>query len=253
MNQLHPVNLDVVCLLSKLNIYDYIIVGSGFGGGPLAEELARRQKNVLLLERGGVIFSTHVLNTSRPFFGRGASNSPEGNESVYDTVKAKVQCTEGSDGYIGGPIYCIGGRSNVWGTWAPEISEETLSKYFPEDVVKYLLQDDGYQKAFDFMTNKSQSNGQYYPQGTDQVTPNELSDVEYALHSALMDENGMGPEFDIMPVAVEFNSSAVYRFPQGAYSTTLAIMNRIFANDRFLTVVMDAEVLSVEQMNSDQG
>lgn len=116
MDHLLHLDTDVVCLLAKLNSYDYIIVGSGFGGGPLAETLAAKNKKVLLIERGGVIFSTHVLNTSRPYYNRGASNSPEGNERVYDAVKAKVQLTDRSDSYVGGPVYCVGGRSNLWGT-----------------------------------------------------------------------------------------------------------------------------------------
>jgi len=110
MDHLLHLDTDVVCLLAKLNSYDYIMVGSSFGGGPLAETLAAKNKKVLLIERGGVIFSTHVLNISRLYYSRGASKSPEGNERVYDAVKAKVQLTDRSDSYVGGPFYCGGGR-----------------------------------------------------------------------------------------------------------------------------------------------
>lgn len=54
-----------------------------------------------------------------------------------------------------------------------------------------------------------------------------------------------------MPVATEFNSSAPYKFPQGAYSTALALMNRIFAKDRHLPVPLDTEVLSIEHSKTE--
>ncbi|KAI0848441.1 hypothetical protein F5Y00DRAFT_270173 [Daldinia vernicosa] len=247
MEKLHYIDADVVCLLSKLNTYDYIIVGSGFGGGPMADDLARKKKRVLLIERGEVIFSTHVLNTSRPYFGRGASNSPEGNETIYDSVKAKVQCSEGSETYVGGPVYCVGGRSNLWGIWTPEISSQTLEKYFPAEVVSYLQEGGGYAKAFNFMTQNSQES-EPYPIDSGQMTQSEIDGVKSTLQAAIPDV-----DWDLMPVAAEFNSSAPYKFPQGAYSTTLAIMNKIFAKDQYLTVLLDTEVISVEHSKTENA
>ncbi|KAG9104255.1 hypothetical protein FRC07_009831, partial [Ceratobasidium sp. 392] len=53
--------------------YDIIIVGSGIGGGVLAHDLfdtnsmlGKRAKRVLLLEKGGLVFHSHCLNTARP-------------------------------------------------------------------------------------------------------------------------------------------------------------------------------------------
>jgi choline dehydrogenase-like flavoprotein len=244
MEHLLHIDVDIVAYLSKLNAYDYIIIGSGFGGGPLAEVLAQRKKKVLLIERGGVIFSTHVLNTSRPYFNRGASNSPEGNESVYDAVKAKVQCTEGSEGYIGGPVYCVGGRSNLWGIWTPEVSEETLNEYYHQDIVSYLRTGGGYKKAFNFITDNSQKDA-IYPRDSGQITATEIDEVKRKLQEALPET-----DFDLMPVAAQFNAPAPYKFPQGAYSTTLALMNRMYANDRYLTVLLNTEVVAIEQNES---
>ncbi|KAF5590853.1 hypothetical protein FPANT_5884 [Fusarium pseudoanthophilum] len=215
MEHLLHLDTDVVCLLAKLNSYDYIIVGSGFGGGPLAEQLVSQQYKVLLIERGSVIFSTHVLNTSRPYFNRGASNSPEGNERVYDAVKAKVQCTDRSDSYVGGPVYCVGGRSNLWGTWIPEIGDETLGAFFPSDVVGYLKGDlvQGYKKAFRYLTD-SQPGDVIYLEG----------DGKHERH---------------------------IKFAQGAYSTTLSIINRMYANDQYLSVLLNTEVIAVQHTASN--
>ncbi|XXG96701.1 Ethanolamine kinase [Hypoxylon texense] len=239
MNKHLTVDLATVSLLTKLNAYEYIIVGSGFGGGILAESLARKQKKVLLIERGGIVFSTHVLNTSRPFYHRGASNSPEGNETIYDTVKSKVQCTEGSETYVGGPVYCVGGRSNLWGIWTPRASDGTLKAYFPASIASYLQQDGGYDKAFNFITDGSQTSSTY-PKGDNKISSNGFESTEEILEKAL------GKKFDVMPVAAQFNSPQPYMFPMGAFSTTLSVMNRMYANDQYLTVLTGTEVLAVD-------
>ncbi|KAG9506300.1 hypothetical protein J7337_003283 [Fusarium musae] len=249
MDHLLHLDTDVVCLLAKLNTYDYIIVGSGFGGGPLAEQLVSQQYKVLLIERGSVIFSTHVLNTSRPYFNRGASNSPEGNERVYDAVKAKVQCTDRSDSYVGGPVYCVGGRSNLWGTWIPEIGDETLGAFFPADVVDYLKGDPvrGYNKAFRYLTD-SQPGDVIYPEGDGkhEVSASEIGEANQMLENALS-----GSKFDLMPIAAQFNAPAPYKFAQGAYSTTLSIINRMYANDQYLSVLLNTEVIAVQHTASN--
>ncbi|KAK4163937.1 hypothetical protein QBC43DRAFT_212110 [Cladorrhinum sp. PSN259] len=241
MNRILSTDPDVVGLLTKINTYDYIIVGSGFGGGLLADVLASRNKRVLIIERGDLLFSTHVLNTSRPFYGRGSSNSAEGNESIYDDVKAKVRCTEGSDPYIGGPVYCVGGRSNLWGIWTPEISKKTLERYFPPEIVTYLLGRRGYGRAFNMMTANSQEHATY-PEGSNQISSADIRDMAILLQRAVPGSSG----FNLMPVAAQFNSSAPYRFPQGAYSTTLALVNRMYANNKYLTVLLNTEVLAVQ-------
>lgn len=248
MDHLLHLDTDVVCLLAKLNSYDYIIVGSGFGGGPLAETLAAKNKKVLLIERGGVIFSTHVLNTSRPYYNRGASNSPEGNERVYDAVKAKVQLTDRSDSYVGGPVYCVGGRSNLWGTWIPEVGNETLNLYFPPEIVEYLKgEGKGYETTFRYLTDDDPRDG-IYPEGdgVHEVSAKEIGQVNEKLTNAIA-----GSKFTIMPVAAQFNAPAPYKFAQGAYSTTLSIINRMYANDQYLSVLLNTEVIAVQHSASN--
>jgi choline dehydrogenase-like flavoprotein len=245
MDHLLHLDTDVVCLLAKLDAYDYIIVGSGFGGGPLAEDLASKKKKVLLIERGGVIFSTHVLNTSRPYYNRGASNSPEGNERVYDAVKAKVQLTDNSDSYVGGPVYCIGGRTNLWGTWVPEIGDETLNAYFPTDIVQHLKAT-GYKEAYKYLTDDDRGDKKYpLGDGAHEVSEQEINTATQMLNDALTEA-----KFDIMPIAAQFNSPAPYKFAQGAYSTTLSIMNRMYANDPYLSVLVNTEVIAVQHKDT---
>ena len=55
------------------DVYDYIVVGSGPGGGPLASNLARANYSVLLLEAG--------------------DQSPNGNSMAYPPTVGLIVCT----------------------------------------------------------------------------------------------------------------------------------------------------------------
>jgi hypothetical protein len=156
-------DFDVVCELSSQGRYDYIIVGSGLGGGILARKLADKKIRVLRLEKGGVTFSTHSLNTSRPHLQIGGVLGPsQDNDVVFNATKAKVQTAVGSDPYVGGPVYCVGGRSTVWGLFSPKIDNDTSKKYFPARQYNYLKQK-GYNDAFNLLTNESQTFQNLYP------------------------------------------------------------------------------------------
>jgi hypothetical protein len=52
--------------LDESKVYDAIVIGSGMGGGILAEALADKGWRVLVLEAGSFIFPTHVANLPRP-------------------------------------------------------------------------------------------------------------------------------------------------------------------------------------------
>lgn len=236
--------------LCKMGIYDYIIVGSGFGGGILAVELVKKKKKVLLIERGGVTFTTHLCNTARPDFARGLDDSPEGNEVVYNTIKERVQTAEGSDPYVGGPLYCLGGRSSVWGLWIPRVNNASLKEFFP-DAVSRDLKDSRYTEAFNLLTNYSQSS--VYPIGDAHV---QIETVENAIHlmTQLLDPIiAPGEAVEIGPIATELNSPAAYRFPMGGFSTVTSLLNKIYARDEYLTVLMDTEVIHLDVDTSVDG
>ena len=231
---------DVVRKISENGGYEYIIVGSGFGGGILADELADRGKRVLLIERGNVQFTTHVVNTARPSFTRGKDDSPEGNETIYNTLKGWVQLADGSEPYIGGPLYCLGGRSVVWGLWIPPASANTLNAHFPQKVAQDL-QDSYLKKAFHLVTNDSQDPDAPYP--TNAVPEAFINTAKLQVTQAVQSYNAS--PVVLGPTATQFQAQ-VYRFPQGAYSTVERLLNRVYARDPCLTILMNAEVLEVD-------
>jgi choline dehydrogenase-like flavoprotein len=241
-------DFDLISELSIQGRYDYVVVGSGFGGGILAQKLAEGKKRVLLIEKGGLTFSTHCLNTSRPHWQIGSVQGPsQDNDVVYNAIKQKVQTAAGSDPYVGGPVYCLGGRSTVWGLFAPEVGKTAYQKYFPKRISDYLGKD-GYKNAFNLLTNGSQTDG-LYPTSAD-ISANDVTNIKRELKAAIeafYEDYSVEsiPVVSLAPIAAEFKSPKPYQFPQGAYSTVDALLEKAYARDQYLTILMNAEVLSV--------
>jgi choline dehydrogenase-like flavoprotein len=111
------------------NDFEIVVVGSGVGGGILADDLADRlgtQKRILVLEAGSYLFPTHVFNICR---------FP--NADVAD----KFECNtfwqwgdSGSQNYIHErPQLNFGGRSIFWSGLIPTIQPWEL-EFFPPRV-----------------------------------------------------------------------------------------------------------------------
>jgi hypothetical protein len=141
---------------SEAEPFDYVIIGSGIGGGILAADLldknervstgnsdfgaqstshiARstwnrsavqasakdpddRTKKILVIERGNLLFPTHSLNMPRPT-NRGTYGQM--NDLFYNHFKNDWEMDDRTRKiWKGGPMYCLGGRSTVWGLFAP--------------------------------------------------------------------------------------------------------------------------------------
>jgi hypothetical protein len=84
--------------------------------------------------RRAVYYSLATASNLSPHWQRGETKGPsQGNDVVHSRVKARVETLKSSNPYIG-PVYCLSGRSIVWGLFALTIDEKTLNKYFPTDV-----------------------------------------------------------------------------------------------------------------------
>ncbi|WP_454061145.1 GMC oxidoreductase [Candidatus Nitrospira salsa] len=107
--------------------FDYIIVGSGMGGGILADDLADRvghSHRILMLDAGSFIYPTHVYNISR------IPNSAVANHFGVDNFKQSPTDHQ----FIGGkPQLAFGGRSIFWSGLIPQVQAWELD-FFPDNV-----------------------------------------------------------------------------------------------------------------------
>ena len=111
------------------NDFDIIIVGSGIGGGILADDLADRlgnQRRILVLEAGSFVYPTHVYNLSR------FSNASLARHFGCDTFWQGGDSN--SQNFIGEkPQLNLGGRSIFWSGLIPSIQGWELD-FFPARV-----------------------------------------------------------------------------------------------------------------------
>lgn len=109
--------------------FDIIIVGSGIGGGVLADDLADRvghQKRILVLEAGSFLYPTHVYNLCR------FSNASLARHFGCDTFWQSGNSV--SQNFIGEkPQLNLGGRSIFWSGLIPTIQGWELD-FFPPRV-----------------------------------------------------------------------------------------------------------------------
>ncbi|KAG9002997.1 hypothetical protein FRB93_011284 [Tulasnella sp. JGI-2019a] len=143
----------------ELGPYDIIIVGTGIGGGVLARDLYETNsmlgdgaQSILVIEKGGLAFHSHCLNTSRPE-GLG-NNRGQQNDTFFAVFKEdyNIELKDSTKPLVhpstwkGGPMHCVGGRSAAWGLFAPRVHDKTLSRWFPETIERDLI-DTYYEKA----------------------------------------------------------------------------------------------------------
>jgi choline dehydrogenase-like flavoprotein len=113
--------------------FDIIVVGSGIGGGVLADDLADRiggQTRILVLEAGSFVYPTHVYNVCR------FPNSSLARHFACDTFWQAGDST--TERYIGEkPQLNFGGRSIFWSGLIPSIQGWEL-EFFPPTVRQAL-------------------------------------------------------------------------------------------------------------------
>jgi hypothetical protein len=112
--------------------YDVIVIGSGMGGGTLANLLSNNGIKTLVLEAGTLLLQTNV------------NNLPGAN--LFKWFQFLTQnfdsLTPDTTGFL--PTYIgLGGKSAVWTGIIPRYKGWELD-YFPQEIKKYLLNNDGY-------------------------------------------------------------------------------------------------------------
>lgn len=189
------------------NDFDIIIIGSGMGGGILADDLAERvggAQRILVLEAGSYLFPTHVYNTSR-FDNAGIARS-------FDCKTFWQQSGDmGAEHYIHErPQLSFGGRSIFWSGLIPTAQPWELH-FFP-DGVRADLSATALAQAGQRM-NESVTLGRFAQQivqhlrGTPLADDFHIEETPRALHQPYLDPAGAPRErFFIEPTGV-FNTA----------------------------------------------
>lgn len=132
--------------LDEDHFYDVIVVGSGIGGGIVADQLADSGLDVLVLEAGSALFTTHTANLPRQYqLGQFEKHL----WALFDEYKViNYQNAYGSE-YQGAQAFNLGGRSIFWGGFIPRMTWWELETW-PE-AVRWALEDVAYAQAEDLM------------------------------------------------------------------------------------------------------
>ena len=133
--------------------YDVIIVGSGIGGGILADEVSDLGFRVLVLEAGGLLFPTHVANLPR----RHRLDRNQVIKHIWELwgdFQSKQYEKLANNDYDGAYGFNLGGRSLFWGAFIPRMTSWELD-FWGQDV-KWALEDVYYQRAEDVLGRSTQ-------------------------------------------------------------------------------------------------
>ena len=114
--------------------YDVIVIGSGIGGGILADALSDSGVKTLVLEAGGLTFPTHTTNLPGDW----------SRLAVHHQV-GHYNNEPGSD-FILGVHLSLGGRSNYWSGLIPQMRDWEL-QFWPGEIRDFFTSQNGYDEA----------------------------------------------------------------------------------------------------------
>jgi len=191
--------------------FDFIIIGSGMGGGILADDLADRLGNsrILVLDAGSFIYPTHVYNICR------MPNSAVAKHFGVDNFNR----AESESNYIGeNPQLAFGGRSVFWSGLIPDIQDWEL-EFFPNDVRNDLRTE--YLKSAGEKMNQSISLGdkakklvEYFTNKTKLSDDFKIKETPRALHQPYLESDGTP-------------SDRFYTEPTGVFNTAELLINQV--------------------------
>mgnify|MGYP001795157811 FL=1 len=121
MQELIVENPSIAQLFFPPNIYDtafhdVIVIGSGIGGGIVAEQLADLGLDVLVLEAGSYLFPSHIANLPRQ---HQIGQFDKHVWGLWDEFQVTNYVNGAGSGYQGGQGFNLGGRSVFWGGLIP--------------------------------------------------------------------------------------------------------------------------------------
>lgn len=208
--------------------YDVIVVGSGMGGGVLADQLSDYGFDVLVLEAGSYLFPTHIGNLPRQHLLGGQFD--KNIWSLWDDFKVTNYVNAPGSQYDGGQGFNLGGRSVFWGGFIPEMTWWELATW-PEPV-RWYLEDPGYNLARE-LVKETRLDSAF--QGR----------VRTFLRNRL-------PDFVVQtaPMAIQHTDAELRRVPAGVFSTADLLMESRLVDDRTgartLTVNLNHAAVRIE-------
>ena len=132
--------------LDEGHLFDVIVIGSGIGGGIVADQLSDLGADVLVLEAGSLLFPTHIANLPRQ---HKVGQFDKHLWGLYDEYKVVNYANAPGSEFGGGQGFNLGGRSVFWGGLIPRMTWWELETW-PQNI-KWYLENSGYQRAEDLM------------------------------------------------------------------------------------------------------
>ncbi len=132
--------------LEESHLYDVIVIGSGVGGGVVADQLADYGADVLVLEAGSALFTTHTGNLPRQ---HALGQFDKHLWALFDEYAVTNYENAPGTNYGGGQAFNLGGRSVFWGGFIPRMSWWELEAW--PHAVAWDLENFAYQRAEDLM------------------------------------------------------------------------------------------------------
>ena len=213
--------------------YDVIVIGSGMGGGILADELSDMDLKVLVLEAGSYLFPTHIANLPRQ---HQVGQFDKHVWGLWDEFQTRNYNSAPGSGYNGAQGFNLGGRSVFWGGLIPKMASYEMDLWAAavnSQEIKWYLEDSGYQKAENLMNASPIPPSTYHNQ------------IKGALRRFLPDYN----HFDA-PVAVQYSNGNLATIPAGMFSTADLLMESRLTDssvgNQNLTINLNHAVTKIE-------
>ena len=188
--------------LDEQKTYDVIVIGSGIGGGVLADQLSDYGLDVLVLEAGGYLFPTHVGNLPRQHTLQ--AQVDKNIWHLWDEFQVTNYVNAPGSIYGGGQGFNLGGRSLFWGAFMPRMTWWELDAWPTQ--VRWDLENFGYDLA-EQLLSKATLSSTYQ----DQVLTGIAGAVpDYVVRTA--------------PMAIQHTNPQLRSVPGGVFSTADLLM-----------------------------